>query len=610
MNKKILSIVLSLCMVLLIVPGPAVAIPAATYSPKATVSGTQVTVSGTAAINGSPVAGRDITLRIVDALARDILADQVKSGVGGVYTFGPYTLANGSYTASTGGMGGSQSIQFTLGEQGLIPVTGVELNKSGVTIRMGENEILVATVSPANATNKAVTWTSSDTSVATVDSTGKVTGVGAGIATITVTTVDGGKTATCEVTVTKPVEAATGETVTVSDEPLSITIPVNGSDAKIKVTPNSQLPLVGVAAATSLGTVGMTIPAGTKASGPAGWDGTITPPTVKPNNSVTVVPDAGKTATVSAVIEVGFGDVPLTFDKAVRLLIPGQAGKDAGYYRGGTFTKITGVLSADTQAVGDALPPGGDGKINVGNDLVIWTKHFTSFVTYTQTDSGSSGGGGGGYTPSAVTSTTGSATVPPSAGGKIGLGSDAVIDIPAYALKESSSVEVKVAKVTSPPATPPGARLASDVYEFTVDGKGTYNFAKNVTITLAFNSASISADETPVLHYYDESMSKWVNIGGTVSGSTISATVDHLTKVAVLVVKKEVKPETPKPVVNLKDIAGHWAEAKIKQLVASGAIGGYPDGSFKPDKQITRAEFATVLVKAFNLAPQSGKVFG
>ncbi|NLU49505.1 MAG: S-layer homology domain-containing protein, partial [Syntrophomonadaceae bacterium] len=219
-------------------------------------------------------------------------------------------------------------------------------------------------------------------------------------------------------------------------------------------------------------------------------------------------------------------------------------------------------------------------------------------------------GGGGGYTPSAVTSTTGSATVPPSAGGKIGLGSDAVIDIPAYALKESSSVEVKVAKVASPPATPPGARLASDVYEFTVGGKGTYNFAKNVTITLAFNSASISADETPVLHYYDESMSKWVNIGGTVSGSTISATVDHLTKFAVLAVKKEVKPETQKPVVSLKDIAGHWAEAKIKQLVASGAIGGYPDGSFKPDKQITRAEFATVLVKAFNLAPQSGKVFG
>jgi uncharacterized protein YjdB len=60
----------------------------------------------------------------------------------------------------------------------------------------------VATVAPANATVKTVTWESDNDEVATVDSAGKVVGVAAGTATITVTTTDGGFTDDCEVTVT------------------------------------------------------------------------------------------------------------------------------------------------------------------------------------------------------------------------------------------------------------------------------------------------------------------------------------------------------------------------------------------------------------------------
>lgn len=69
------------------------------------------------------------------------------------------------------------------------------------------------------------------------------------------------------------------------------------------------------------------------------------------------------------------------------------------------------------------------------------------------------------------------------------------------------------------------------------------------------------------------------------------------------------QPVTPPASRNLTDIAGHWAVSSINQLVAAGAISGYPDGSFKPDNTITRAEFATVLVKAFHLASQDGKTF-
>ena len=92
------------------------------------------------------------------------------------------------------------------------PVTGVILDKSSATLTEGDELALTATVNPDNATNKNVTWTSSNSSVASV-SNGKVTALKAGKATITVRTDDGGKTATCEVTVNAKVYPVTGVTL-------------------------------------------------------------------------------------------------------------------------------------------------------------------------------------------------------------------------------------------------------------------------------------------------------------------------------------------------------------------------------------------------------------
>lgn len=84
---------------------------------------------------------------------------------------------------------------------GVNSVTGVKLNVTSLTITVGKNGSLSAIVSPSNATNKAVTWASSNESVALVSSKGKVVGVGVGSAVITVTTQDGNKTAMANVTV-------------------------------------------------------------------------------------------------------------------------------------------------------------------------------------------------------------------------------------------------------------------------------------------------------------------------------------------------------------------------------------------------------------------------
>jgi len=86
----------------------------------------------------------------------------------------------------------------------LTAVSGVSLAVTELTLDRDANETLAVTIVPLTAQNKNITWSSSAPEIATVSSEGIVTGIAAGTATITATTDDGGKTATCLVTVRKP----------------------------------------------------------------------------------------------------------------------------------------------------------------------------------------------------------------------------------------------------------------------------------------------------------------------------------------------------------------------------------------------------------------------
>ncbi|WP_333779582.1 Ig-like domain-containing protein [Enterococcus thailandicus] len=79
--------------------------------------------------------------------------------------------------------------------------TSVTLNKTTLSLTVGANETLVATVLPVNTTNKNVAWSAVDSTIATVDTKGKVVAVKAGTTKITVKTVDGNKSAECALTV-------------------------------------------------------------------------------------------------------------------------------------------------------------------------------------------------------------------------------------------------------------------------------------------------------------------------------------------------------------------------------------------------------------------------
>lgn len=82
-----------------------------------------------------------------------------------------------------------------------VSVTGITLNKTSLNIEIGKPVMLISTITPNNATNKAVIWSSNNSSIASVDKFGIVTGKLAGTAKITVTTVDGNYKATCDITV-------------------------------------------------------------------------------------------------------------------------------------------------------------------------------------------------------------------------------------------------------------------------------------------------------------------------------------------------------------------------------------------------------------------------
>ena len=110
-----------------------------------------------------------------------------------------------TFTVTATNDSGSDSKEYTLNiKSATVPVTGVTLNKTSTSLYVGDTETLTATVAPDNATNKAVTWTSSDSTVATVDQNGVVTALARGTAVITATAADGsGANATCTVTVSR-----------------------------------------------------------------------------------------------------------------------------------------------------------------------------------------------------------------------------------------------------------------------------------------------------------------------------------------------------------------------------------------------------------------------
>lgn len=234
----------------------------------------------------------EYTIEPANASIQDLEWESTDAAVAKVqYSSGRYVLyayKNGTTTitaTATDGSGVTASCEVTVNIN--YPVQGISLNHDAKTFtKAGETLQLTATIYPDSATNKTVTWKSSDKTVATVDESGLVTAVGNGTADITATTEDGNFKATCQVTVEIPELTLSLDkselTLTQTEEQQKLTATV--SDPEEKVTWLSSDPFVATVTR----------------------DGTVT---AIANGTATITASAGD-KTVSCTVEVALTDTP------------------------------------------------------------------------------------------------------------------------------------------------------------------------------------------------------------------------------------------------------------------------------------------------------------
>lgn len=268
---------------------------------------------------------------------------------------------------------------------------------------------------------------------------------------------------------------------------------------------------------------------------------------------------------------------------------------------GGAPRTVTWTSSDNTNVTVDA-----NGIVTVAANAVPGNYVVTATSTFDTSKSGSAtiavkaapaGPSGGGSNPtieSPLISTDGTLTLPIGTKGEVSLDGAVKVSIPAGATNEELRVTITKVLDTKALLTPEEV-LASPIFEILKNVSG--NFSKPVTLTFAFDPALLKNDQKPAVFYYDETKKVWVKIGGVVDGNHISVEVDHFTKFAVMATDEPVKEN-----VSFNDIKGHWAESNIKQAVSSGIVTGYPNGNFKPDSTVSRAEFAVMLMNSLQRA--------
>lgn len=230
-----------------------------------------------------------------------------------------------------------------------VAVTGVNLNKTSTAITIGSSETLTATVLPDNAYNKSITWSSTNTAVATVNSSGVIAGIGVGTAIITVKTADGGYEASCSVSVNvvpvsgvslnklaTTIDVGTSETLLATVEPVNATNKTvtwaSGDPAVATVSDNGVV--IGIAAGTAnivvttvYGGYSATCVVTVKATAPAPAPGGVSAPAPAPTEVANVIP----MTILDPISNKQGADVPVTgavlqsTDKAVTIDIPSQA---------------------------------------------------------------------------------------------------------------------------------------------------------------------------------------------------------------------------------------------------------------------------------------------
>jgi len=390
-----------------------------------------------------------------------------------------------------------------------IRVSGVTVTPERATINRGATQQLIAEVMPVNATDRRVSWSSDNTTVATVNANGLVTAVAAGTAAITATTADGDFKDTSTITVVVPTDPAirvSGVTVTperatvnrgATQQLIAEVMPVNATDRRVSWSSDN----TAVATVNANGLV-TAVAAGTAAITATTADGDF-----KDTSIITVVVPADPRETPQAPgIIPPAQQTPPRLDIVEQPIIIGQ----------NTEIEIQGVVRLEIAA----------GAIT-GESPIITARIIPAAETAPLT---------------------------------------------------AEAIEA-------------GITLLSEIIQLSLAGG---EFRAPIQLVFNFDVNKIPQGHIPGVFVYNERTGRWVYLGGQADNDSITVEVDRFSRFAVFALR----PLPPFP-----DIAEHWGRNSIRTLAGMGVLGGYPDGSFKPDLNITRAEFVAMLTRALNLTP-------
>jgi subtilisin family serine protease len=174
----------------------------------------------------------------------------------------------------------------------------------------------------------------------------------------------------------------------------------------------------------------------------------------------------------------------------------------------------------------------------------------------------------------------------------------------AFQVKNQNNSIQFIAAIDPAPAVP-NFTAVSPRYDMTISEKGEpiAAFDKPVQVTFSYDKTKVKNPQNLGVYVLDEQKNVWNSVGGTLSDAdTITASLPHFSKYAVLEKMPAPEKQQPTPATRtFADIQNHWAKAEIEKLAAARIVDGVDETSFKPDSNMTRAQFVTLLSRALQL---------
>ena len=528
-------------------------------------AGDSVTISGTNSLGtiSIKVIRPDTTVLYVNTVSETNYSDTLTI---------PSNAAVGKYTVVAGQGETVATTTFNVVPP-TVSVTGVTLNKTALSLVAGTKGFLTATVAPANATNKTVSYASNKPGVATVSTTGTVTAVAAGTATITVTTADGSKTAACAVTVTAAPVSITINSI--SDKKAGDSVTISGTNSlgtiSIKVIrPDTTVLYINTTSATN-------------------YSDTFKIPSDAANGVYTVVAGKGSiVATTTFKVDTAGGTGTPTTTPTTTPTPDQTSGVDNGSITIDIKSDANGLVDARIKDsdMDAAISGAKDKTVNIQLKADANAKNIGVSISGQQLKKATD------KNIEKISISTGFSTI-----------TVATNLIKQNIQNESDVLKLNINKIDNSKLSQEVKDIInqSTVYDFTMMiGTRTISNFENVgqvAVSIKYDLKSGENAEKVILYYLNDEGKPEVVMNARYDEKTgrITFIPKHFSKYAA-VHSKVTFSDIEKPT---------WAKVKIEALAAREIVAGVGNSKFNPYGNVTRAEFIQMLMKAFELNDSS-----